>query len=67
VDNPVDRPVDKCVQDIPVDKSPFHPQLIHNLSTIFRSLYPQAEFDTGAGLKALIHISTAPTTTITNS
>lgn len=67
MDNPVDRPVDKYVHDVPVDKPPFHPQLIHSLYTILHTLYPQAEFDIGEGLRALIHISTAPITTITNS
>ena len=65
MDNPVDNPVDKYVQDESVDKSLFHPQLIHSLFTIFHIPYPQAEFDTDEGLGVLIHISTAPTTTTT--
>jgi hypothetical protein len=66
VDNPVDRPVDKCVYAEPVDKCPVFPQLVHRLCTIFHTFYPQAKFDTHAGLEALIHISTAPTTTTTD-
>lgn len=67
MDNLVDRLVDKYVRDGSVDKYPFRPQLIHSLYTIFQTLYPQAKFDTDAGLRALIHISTGSITTITNS
>jgi hypothetical protein len=65
VDTPVDRPVDKYVQYVPVDKSLLGPQFIHSLCTILHTPYPQTQFDPIAGLNAHFHISTGPITTTT--
>jgi hypothetical protein len=67
VDNPVDRPVDKCVMDVLVDKWSIYPQLIHSLSPIIPTLYPQPKFDADADKIAHIHISTGPITITINS